>query len=131
MQTTKLPNRDDLPVSDIRATIILGQLSQKCKGKGICSITLDSPEAKNHPSNMVNAILSFDHTSNQLTIHFTKSSIKACTQKAYFNSDFFEVKEPFELTGEILNRFSLEQYHIDTGQYRITELDQYYTIRIQ
>jgi len=110
----------------IEATVVLGLISRKCRGKGICSITMESPDLKNQPCNHVSALLS--RTDSKLTISVIKAVVKNCTRLAFFSSDFFEVEEAFVVPQVVSNLLSMEDYTIAPGRYRIHETKRYWTI---
>lgn len=116
----------EIPEKQIEATVILGLISKKCKGKGICSITMEYPDLKNRPCSYVSALLSY--SDSKLTISVIKAAVKNCTRLAFFSSDFFEVEEAFMVPSAVSNLLDMEDYTIAPGRYPIQETKRYWTI---
>lgn len=112
---------------EMTAAIKFGIITEQCKGRGICSITTDGPDFRALECNYANALVRMA-PNNKLSMSFLKSSMKTCTVEKYFKSSFFVMDEPFQVPQEVLFQIGLSQYHIETGQYEITEFKQYFEV---
>lgn len=110
----------------VHATIRFGIITKQCKGKGICTVTVDGPDMANEQCNQVKAILSC--SGPNLTISIAKANIRSCTRREFFSSDFFEVEEAFIVPPGVSNLLGIEDYIVAPGRYRIQETRRYWKI---
>jgi hypothetical protein len=117
-----------MPVKQIEATVIVGLLSKKCKGKGICSIILGSPEI--HQKRCTYAPILLSLVDGRLLLSFQKNQIKTCTRRKLFSHPFFVVGEAYILPPEISKLLSVSTYHIEPGQYPIEEKTHQWNVKL-
>ncbi|HKK73737.1 MAG TPA: hypothetical protein VJ953_01585 [Saprospiraceae bacterium] len=117
-----------MPVKQIEATVIVGLLSKKCKGKGICSIILGSPEIHQKQCTYVPVLLSL--VDGRLLLSFQKNQVKKCTRRKLFSHPFFVIGEAYLLPPEISRLLSINTYLIEPGQYQIEEKTHYWNIKL-
>lgn len=110
----------------VHAIIRFGIITRQCKGKGICSVTVDGPDMENEQCNYAKAILSYSDPN--LTISIVKASVESCTRMEFFSSNFFEVEEAFVIPSVVSNLLGIEEHTIAPGRYRIQETRRYWKI---
>lgn len=116
---------------EVRATIRFGIITKQCKGKGICSVTVDGPDFKAQDCGYAQATIS-RCANNMLSIQFDKISMSPWTQKRYFSSSTFTIEEAYCLPQSITKLLEIkDNTYIDVGEYRIDEFETLFIIQFK
>ncbi len=102
----------------ITAHVILGKVSKKCKGLGICSITLEPPLNCSSGSASYQISIQLAHT-GKLKFVFPKTSMSESSIYTFFGNDQFKVGEHFLVPDQIAAAFGLPAFLITAGEYPI------------
>jgi hypothetical protein len=107
-------------VLTIEAHVILGELSKKCKGMGVCSITLEPPLKNTTGQPPIQIRIQSTHN-KQLKFIFQKKMMSQWSISNFFGSDYFKVGETFKVPENVLAQLGLPAFSIMEGQYPIEE----------
>lgn len=107
----------------LHTDVTLGVLTRKCKGMGICSVTLDAKNDEERSGNAVKATL--QTTNNQrIDFIFERKSLSESIFNRYFSKGIFTVEEAFIIPQEVLTPLQLTAFTIEIGTYPIKENNQ-------
>lgn len=113
--------------SVIQANVTLGELSKRCRGLGICSITLDPPLTEWETLRFVQVCIRLTED-QKLNFLFEKKMLKRIVINRFFREDYFTVGESIDLPEEILGLLNLPGYTIYAGEYIITQEAGFFSI---
>lgn len=111
----------------IKAHVVLGLITKKCEGKGICAIILDPPLERLNNCNQVVVTIGLKKD-DYLVFNFFKDSLKACTEEKHFNSNKFKIEESFTIPTEVQQVLKIKKTTILPGEYRIIDQAKSYQI---
>lgn len=111
----------------VMTVTILGLITKKCKGRGICAVGIDPPLDQFDACHLVRTHISLNEDGT-LSFHFMKAFCKDCTINKYFSQDTFEMEEAFSMPSEITHLLGLNRFLIDAGEYKLFEAEQSYCV---
>ncbi len=122
--TFESPKRNRQPKAKrIQANVVLGVLSKKCKGMGICTISTHTPS---DDSGSIPAV--FHLIEDEIAITFEKSALSSQNEQTYFGSAYFQLEENVVLPPAVIQQLELTPRQLKAGFYRIEEKRHNYTV---
>jgi hypothetical protein len=119
-QSLPSPLFGDPPLPVLRATVTLGTLSKKCKGMGICSLTLEPGSGK--PEAVLGYAVRIQLTGEKrLRFTFRKEALDTQAKATFFTTACFRMEEDFPLPEELCSRLQPVHTVIRAGEYPIVE----------
>lgn len=109
----------------LKAEVVLGVLSKKCNGYGICKINILASVTKG--CNAVPLLID-QKWENCIRFRFKKNQICSAVEKRFFSKGVFLVQEDFELPSFVSTHFSLANNKVLKGQYPVQRDNFYYTV---
>ncbi|GAB5551959.1 MAG: hypothetical protein Sapg2KO_15500 [Saprospiraceae bacterium] len=113
--------------AQVMTVTILGLITKKCEGRGICAVGIDPPLDQFDACHEVRTKISLNED-GALSFHFIKASCKDCTINKYFSQDTFTIEEAFSMPADITHLLGLDNFLIDAGEYELFEAKQSYCV---
>ena len=111
------------PLHGIEAEVILGSLSRKCSGHGICKVILIARSSSMKTSKCVPVSALIDISTEWITFNFRIENMPEILKRKHFNTSFFYVEEDSMI--EIFDGMVL---YIKQGKYPKQDRTHFYTI---
>lgn len=105
-------------VLTIKAHVTLGELSKKCKGMGVCSITLEPPLEKSSGHSPLQILIQSTHN-KRLRFIIPEKSMSRVSVSNFFSGGYFKIGETFEVPPNVLERLGITAFSIMEGEYPI------------
>ncbi len=115
---------------EIRAKVIFGLPSLKCKGMGICRVIIPpGPLDERYPAKDSSFVsISIDNY-KRLRFKFLKDSVNHHFKAYVLHSERFLLREPLALPPSIVEDFDLDYHFIPKGNYGVEEFDSCFSIQ--
>lgn len=116
----------------IKAEVIFGMPSNRCKGTGICKVVAavsnSSPLTNSNPCQATPATLKLE-AQKRLSITFMKGDLCNEIISNQFRTGIFTVLETYALPKFVLDKLGYSYTCIEQGSYLVFETEEAYTIR--
>jgi hypothetical protein len=116
-------------ISHLKTEVQFGSPKDKCKGLGICRVTMLTPlvNAEERTAKRAIAFVSLG-ADKQLKFSFQKESLSALVREIHFQHGKFVVMDEYEFPTVFAKRIDLESFTIKPGIYEIEETELFLTV---
>jgi hypothetical protein len=116
-------------INHMRVAVKLGMPSKDCKNHGICEIIM-LKEIAASCALCIQALLTYEASSNRLQCKFLKDSISVIARQKHFTNGLFLIEEPYLLDERLQKAFNIENEHliIARGYYVVKTTKRYLTV---